>query len=152
MARRTNYGGVILIDADKKEFKRMMNALMDCCYKPNLTNDALRVWWQKLEKYEFETVAKAFDTYTNTSQKPPLFDDIIKLCQHKVTIFARLLSPLAQAENKQHSAEVLKFVADGLNKTKDMKGWARDLISGKKISNQPDLAIKMAKEALKAEL
>lgn len=138
-----------MIDTDKKEFKRMMNALMAIYYKQELSGDALRIWWGKLEKYEFSVVCKAFDKFSDISVKAPEPSDIIALCQHKVTIFAAIPSPLAQAENKRHSNEVLKFVANGLTKTKDMKEWARKIISSPK--SYPDISIRYAKEALDAK-
>lgn len=139
-----------MTDTDKREFKRMMNALMAIYYKPELSNDALRVWFGKLERYEFETVCKAFDKFSDSSVKPPEPSDIISLCQHKVTIYAKLPSPLALADNHRHAVEVKQAVSVMTSTTKDMKGWARKIIDGTFTSNAPDTAMKYAKEALNA--
>jgi hypothetical protein len=141
-----------MIDSDRQNFKRMMNALMIIYYKPELSNDALRVWWGKLENYEFEAISKAIDDYTNSDVKmPPLPADILKLCQHKVTIHARLASPLSQESNQAHAKEVVQYVAEHIKAPIDRRQWARDLVSGKKKSNW-DGAINFAKEALKMPL
>jgi hypothetical protein len=142
-----------LIEADKAEFRRMLNAVMVIYYKPMLTNDALRVWWGKLEQYEFDEVTKAFDAFTNNIQQiptPPTPADIKNLCQHKVTIHARLASPLSQEANQRHSNEVMAYVAKNIKPITDRRQWAKDLISGKKISNW-DGAIAFAHEALAAK-
>lgn len=64
--------------------------------------------------------------------------------------YKALSAPVDREANKQYSANVVSFVAENTKAKIDLKDWARDLISGKKISDQPDLAIKMAKEALAA--
>lgn len=136
-----------MIDADRQNFKRMMNALMVIYYKPELTNDALRVWWGKLEKYEFNEVSKAIDDYTNSDLKaPPVPHDIVKLCQHKVSIHARLPSPLTKEANAEYAKEVVDFVASQPRKKRDFKAWARNILATTK--NYPDIAVRFAKEAL----
>jgi hypothetical protein len=137
-----------LIDSDKAEFKRMLNAVMVIYYKPLLTNDGLRIWWGKLERYEFDIVTKAFDTYTNNVQSiptPPTPADILNLCQHKVTIQKRLPSPLAMADAKQKLDEVSRYIAANMKPTKDYRAWARKILANPK--NHIDIAIKDAKEA-----
>lgn len=142
-----------MIEADKKEFKRMINAVMAIYYKPELTQDALRVWWSKLDKYDFSVVASAFDKYIdmpkqNGYSSPPEPSDIIGLCQHKITIHARLPSPLAIADNKRHSAEVVNYIAKNIKPKRDYRAWAHKIIENP--SRYPDISFKIAKEALNA--
>lgn len=139
-----------MVEADKPNFKRMMNALMEIYYKPQLSNAALFAWWGKLEKYEFEEVNKAFDTYTNTeSRTPPMPADILKICQHKVTIHARLPSPLSKQANAEYAHEVVEFVRDKIKPKRDMREWAKKIIESPK--KYPDIAVRFAKEALNME-
>ncbi|MDD4971881.1 MAG: hypothetical protein PHT07_20845 [Paludibacter sp.] len=125
----------------------MMNALMAIYYKPELSNDALRIWFGKLEKYDFDVVCKAFDKYIDSSSKPPEPSDIISLCQHKVTIFSALPSPLTRAANKKHADEVVEFVAKNMKPRKDYKAWAKKILSDKDKCS--DIQIRYAKEALR---
>lgn len=138
-----------MIESDKAEFKRMLNAVMVIYYKPMLTNDALRIWWGKLERYEFNDVTKAFDNFTDNVQSiptPPTPADILKLCQHKVTIHARLPSPLAAESNKQHADEVIAYVAKNIKPQRDYRAWAKKIMTNPK--KFPDVSLKYAKEAL----
>jgi hypothetical protein len=149
MARRTSESEYILIETEKQEFKRMLNAVMVIYYKPNLTNDALRVWWHKLERFDFATIAKAFDTFTDNVQNiptPPVPSDIVNLCRHKVTIHARLPSPLALESNKQHADEVIAYVAKNIKPKRDFRAWARKILSSPK--NYPDISVRYANEAI----
>lgn len=136
-----------MIETDKGNFKRAMNALMEIYYKPELSNSALYVWWDKLSKYDFSEVNHALDVYTNSeSRTPPLPSDILRLLQHKVTIHSKLPSPLTKEANAQHAKEVVQFVNDNLGKRGDGKDWARKILASPK--GRPDIAIRFAKEAL----
>jgi hypothetical protein len=139
-----------MIDKEKKQFWLMINIAMELTNHPPLTKEAIVTWWHMLSKYDYDVVEKAVDTWCKTMSKPPTPADILPLCQHKVTIFARLPSPLTKADNKRHADEVVKYVAEHIQPVKDKRQWARDLISGKKISNHPEIAIPMAKAALEA--
>lgn len=94
----------------------MMVTVMALYYKPSLDRDTLRVWWQKLEKYDFNTVSKAFSTFTDSPNKPPTPADIIELCKAQesrriVPMLTRKFSPEQKAENSRRLNEVL----DSLN-------------------------------------
>jgi hypothetical protein len=131
-----------------------MNTLMGIYYKPNMTNDLLRLWFHKLEAFTLDEVVTAVNYYTDqprTSEfaNPPQPTDILQICRNKrVTIHARLPSPLAIAENKEKADELAKVVNEQMRKkSRDPKQWARDLVSGKTKSNC-DWAIEAAKKAL----
>ena len=47
----------------------MMNTIASIYSKPEPTQDTLRVWWAKLEKYEFMDVSHAFDDWVNRSEE-----------------------------------------------------------------------------------
>ena len=108
--------------------------------------DTLRYWFGKLEKYEFEQVTKAFDDWIDSSKNLPTVKDILDACKPKPTIFARIASPLALAENHRHAVEVKNAVEKMTHGKRDMKDWARKIIANPK--NYPDISLKLAREAL----
>ena len=63
--------------------------------------------------------------------------------------FKAITSKVDYDTAKVHSSEVVKFIAENLKTPDDKKDWARDIKSGKKISNFSD-ATKWANEALNA--
>lgn len=135
-----------MTDDDKKEFKLMLHIVCSNYNHKELDNDTLRYWFSKLDKHDLKVVSKAFDDWVDTSKFMPTIKDITDACKPKPTIFARLPSPLAIAENHRHAVEVKKAV-EGMTKGKrDMKEWARKIIASPKI--YPDISIKYAKEAL----
>ena len=137
-----------MIDTEKKQFWLMINVTMELTNKPPLTKEAIIVWWSLLKKHEFNIVERAINQWVDSSSKPPTPHDIVGLCKPREPDYKALSAPVDHEANKQYAANVVIFVAENTKEKTDLRGWARDLISGKKISNQPDLAIKMAKEAL----
>ena len=132
---------------------------MESYHKPEISKDALRVWWSKLNQFEFIEICNAFDKFTDMPKtgiyaQPPLPVDIAKICQsnsqrqleHKITIHARLPSPLALAANKAHAVEIQEYVAKNIKPRTDHKKWARDILADEKRCTQHQ--IKCAKEAL----
>jgi hypothetical protein len=136
---------------DRDQFALMMKVTWQSYGRNGLERETMRYWFDKLINYEFDEVSKAFDLWIKSQKELPTVSDILKLCQHKVTIHARLPSPLSQESNQAHAKEVVQYVAEHIKAPIDRRQWARDLISGKKISNW-DGAINFAKEALKMPL
>lgn len=88
-----------MIDSEKLAFKNMMENIMALYYKPALDKTLLRVWWHKLSDYDFKTVSKAFDIFTDSPNKPPTPADIKQLCK---SINSKRIVPMI---TKQISAE-----------------------------------------------
>jgi hypothetical protein len=118
-----------MVNTDADNFKLMINTLHALYGKREPANEVMRVWWIKLAKFEFNMISKAFDTWSDTKSIMPTPSDIIPLCQHKVTIYSRLPSPLAKEANKAHADEVVKFIAEHTVKTKDYHSWAKRIIT-----------------------
>jgi len=135
-----------MIDKDKKPFMLMMRIVCNSYDNKEFDIETLRYWFSKLEKYEFETVSKAFDDWVDSSKHMPTVKDIIELCKPKPTIFARLPSPLAKAENHRHAMEVKEAVEKMTQPKRDMKAWARKIIANP--SAYPDISLRYAREAL----
>jgi hypothetical protein len=137
---------------DKISFKSMMDTLTTLYQKQPLDQDTLRVWFAKLEKYEFNVVTKAFDKHIDNSKFFPSIFDILQLCREKPIEFARLETPkLSKEANAVYAANVNKFVQDIKSedkKLKDMRAWAHRIIANPK--NYPAISLEFAKEAVHA--
>lgn len=138
----------MIYETDSKQFALMMKVTWQSYGRNGADRETLRYWFDKLIAYEFNAVSNAFDEWIKSQKELPTVNEILKLCQHKVTIHARLSSPLELASNKQHSSEVIAYIAKNIKPESDKRKWSRDLVSGVKISNHPEIAIPIAKAAL----
>jgi hypothetical protein len=138
---------------DKISFKSMMDTLASIYQKQPLDQNTLRVWFYKLEKFEFSIVTKAFDKHINNSKFFPSIFDILQLCREKPIEFARLEAPkLSKEANAVYAANVNRFVQDNIiedKKLKDMRAWAHRIIANPK--NYPAISLEFAKEAINAK-
>jgi hypothetical protein len=138
---------------DKISFKSMMDTLASIYQKQPLDQNTLRVWFYKLEKFEFSIVTKAFDKHIDNSKFFPSIFDILQLCREKPIEFARLEAPkLSKQANAVYAANVNKFVQDIKTedkKLKDMRAWAHRIIANPK--NYPAISLEFAKEAIHAK-
>ena len=136
---------------DKIAFKQVMDTISALYQKPQLDIDTLRVWFAKLEKFEFNVVTKSFDKWVDGNKFMPTVFDILQLCREKPIEFVQLQAPkLTRQQNHQYSHEVLKFMAEQQsNKPKDMRVWAKRIIANPK--NYPPISLKFAKEAVAAK-
>ena len=137
---------------DKISFKSMMDTLASIYQKQPLDQNTLRVWFYKLEKFEFSIVTKAFDKHIDNSKFFPSIFDILQLCREKPIEFARLEAPkLSKEANAVYAANVNRFVQDNKiedKKLKDMRAWAHRIIANPK--NYPAISLEFAKEAVHA--
>ena len=70
-----------MIEQEKIGFKDMMHSVTTIYSRPDLDRETLRIWWAKLEKYEFMVVSKAFDRYVNNNKFMPTISDILDICR-----------------------------------------------------------------------
>ena len=138
---------------DKISFKSMMDTLASIYQKQPLDQNTLKVWFYKLEKFEFSIVTKAFDKHIDNSKFFPSIFDILQLCREKPIEFARLEAPkLSKEANAVYAANVNRFVQDNIiedKKLKDMRAWAHRIIANPK--NYPAISLEFAKEAINAK-
>lgn len=135
---------------DRDSFASVMSVTWQTCGRtlpPD--SDTMKYWFKSLSTYNIDSVVTAFDNWLKSQSNLPTLSDIIKLCQHKVTIYSRLPSPLAIADNQRHAKEVQTYIANNIKPTKDMRAWARKIIANPK--NYPDISFKIANEALAAK-
>jgi hypothetical protein len=140
-------------EQDKTGFKSMMDTLATLYQKQSLDQDTLRVWFYKLQKYEFQQVTKAFDKWVDTSKFMPTPADILTLVKEKPIEYISLPAPkLSIAQNKAHADKILAEAYNRLpeeKKLKDMRAWARRIMANPK--NYPAISLEFAKEALNAK-
>ena len=139
---------------DKIGFKSMMDTVTTLYQKPNLDIDTIRVWFAKLEKFDFNVVTKAFDKHVDNNKFMPTVFDILQLCREKPIEFMQLQAPkLNNAENKAQADKLLAMVQEKMpvedKKLKDMRDWAHRIIANPK--NYPAISLKTAKEAINAK-
>ena len=130
-----------------------MDTLASIYQKQPLDQNTLRVWFYKLEKFEFSIVTKAFDKHIDNSKFFPSIFDILQLCREKPIEFARIEAPkLSKEANAVYAANVNRFVQDNKSedkKLKDMRAWAHRIIANPK--NYPPISLEFAKEAINAK-
>lgn len=139
---------------DKIGFKSMMDTVTTLYQKPNLDIDTIRVWFAKLEKYDFNVVTKAFDKHVDTNKFMPTVFDILQLCREKPIEFVQLQAPkLNNQQNKAQANKMLAMIQERMpeedKKLKDMRAWAHRIIANPK--NYPAISLKTAKEAMNAK-
>jgi hypothetical protein len=138
---------------DKVRFQSMMDTLTSVYQKQPLDQDSFKLWFYKLQKFEFNVVTKAFDKHIDNSKFFPSIFDILQLCREKPIEFARLEAPkLSKEANAVYATNVNKFVQDIKSedkKLKDMRAWAHRIIANPK--NYPAISLEFAKEAINAK-
>jgi hypothetical protein len=139
----------LIYETDAKSFASMMKVTWQSCGRNHPDKDTMSYWFNKLSSYDLAAVEKAFDTWLTSQSELPTINEIIKLCQHKVTIHARIASPLAIQDNKRHINEVQTYIAENIKPTKDMRAWAQKILANPK--NYPDISFKIATEAINAK-
>lgn len=131
---------------DTKQFASIMKVTWQSFGRNNLDKDTMRYWFDKLSKHELISVERAFDEWIKSQKELPTVSEILKLCQHKVSIHARLPSPLAIADNREHAKDVMDYVAKNIKPKRNYRAWAEKIIASP--SKYPDISLKLAKEAL----
>jgi hypothetical protein len=124
----------------------MMNVTWQSYGRNLLESETIRYWFDNLATHEFNVISNAFDEWLKNQKELPTINEIIKLCKHKVTIHARLHSPLAIESNKHHADNVVAYVAKNIKPERDKRAWARKILNNPK--NYPDVSFKLATEAL----
>lgn len=133
-----------MIDSDKLAFKEMINAVFTIYGKPLPEKELLRIWWHKLERYEFNVVGRAFDHWTDSPNKLPQPADIIQLCKPREAEYHALPAPVSYAENKENVDKLNKFIADKLKPKTNYRSWVTRILDNPQ--NFPEFAVQAAQE------
>ena len=133
-----------MIDTDKLAFKEMINAVFTIYGKPLPEKELLRIWWHKLERYDFNQVGRAFDHWTDSPNKLPQPADIIQLCKPREAEYHALPAPVSYAENKENVDKLNKFIADKLKPKTNYRSWVTRILDNPQ--NFPEFAVQTAQE------
>lgn len=141
-----------MTEQDKSNFRDMINAVVAIYNKPPLTKDVLRIWFAKLEQFDFLVVAKAFNEHTSESTFYPTPADIIRLCKVKPIEFTQLSAPkLSKDENKVYADNIVQYITQKTDEKslKGMREWAYRIT--KNPEKYPAISLAFAKEAINAK-
>jgi hypothetical protein len=133
-----------MIDTDKQAFKEMINAVFTIYGKPLPEKELLRIWWHKLERYDFQQVGRALDHWTDSPNKLPQPADIIQLCKPREAEYHALPAPVSYAENKENVDKLNKFIADKLKPKTNYRSWVTRILDNPQ--NFPEFAVQAAQE------
>jgi hypothetical protein len=140
-------------EQDKVNFKDMMNSVCTIFSKQALDKDTLRIWYYKLEKFDFSVITHAFDKWVDQSKFMPTPSDILTLCKEKPVQFTQLAPPkLSPAENKAQADKLLVVINERMpvkeKELKDYRAWAHRIIANPK--KYPAISLQFAKQAIYA--
>ena len=136
----------------KREFRKIIAALMACYHMPEMSNDGLRGWFGKLIEFDLETIGLAFDRWTDGDVKrPPYHSEAVKLCREvlrpPVTMISKKPTAYEIQANRAQSEKVAKFVNEKMSLgDKANKAWAHRIVNSPEMHS--DVAVRLAKEAL----
>ena len=136
-----------MIDTDKLAFKNMLVAVFSIYNKPPPDKDIMRMWWDKLERFEFNVIGPAFDRWTDIPNKLPQPADIVILCRPQQEIYKALPAPVDVESNQKHADELAIFIHERLKPKTDFHAWAKRIMANPK--NFPDKSVEEAKKVLK---
>jgi hypothetical protein len=136
----------LIFEKDANQFALMMKITWQSYGRTTIDKETMRYWFDKLNAYDFNEVSNAFDEWLKSQKDLPTVSEILKLCQHKLSIHARLPSPLAIESNKRHAYKVLALAEKMSEPKRDYKAWAKVIIANPK--NYPDISLKLAREAI----
>ena len=124
----------------------MMRVTWQTYGRKEIERETMRYWFDKLIAYDFDVITIAFDSWIKSQRELPTVKDITDLCKQKVTIHARLPSPLAKTDHKQHVEELKEAVKKMINPRADKyTAWIFRILDNPK--NYPDNSFKFAMQA-----
>ena len=133
-------------DADKVAFKEMLIAVFSIYNKSQPEKEILRIWWHKLERFDFNVVGRAFDKWTDIPNKLPQPADIVSLCRPQEEVYKALAAPISYEDNKINVDKLNKFIADKLKPKTDYHSWAKRIL--KTPQNFPESSVVAARQLL----
>jgi len=91
-----------MIESDKSAFKEMLIAVFSIYNKPTPDKDIMRMWWHKLERFEFNVIGRA------------------------------LPAPVDFEGNQKHADELAIFIHERLKPKTDFHAWAKRIMANPK--------------------
>jgi len=133
-----------MIESDKRAFAEMVKAIYIIYSKPQPEKEMLRIWWHKLERFDFNVVGKAFDTWIDKPNRIPQPADIIALCKPAEPVYLALPAPVSYIENKQHIDKLNNFISERLKPKTDYRAWAKRIL--RNPQNFPESSVVAAEQ------
>ena len=143
-----------MIIQEKRNFKNMMNTMANIYSKPDPSDDTLRVWWSKLEEFDFALVSKSFDDWVDKNGFMPTIFDIVSLCKASkpkeyIKMLPRNPTPYQIEHNKEKAKELISKIK---LKPTDPKAWAKTILEHHaKGEYKLEIGVKFAREALRVK-
>lgn len=143
-----------MIIQEKRNFKNMMNTMANIYSKPDPSDDTLRVWWSKLEEFDFALVSKSFDDWVDKNGFMPTIFDIVSLCKaSKPKEYIKMLPKNPTPYQIEHNKEKAKELISKIKlKPTDPKAWAKTILERHaKGEYKLKIGVKFAREALRVK-
>jgi hypothetical protein len=141
-----------MTEQDKRAFKEMMMTVMSIYNKKIDDQNTLRIWFMKLEKFEFQEVADGFNKWIDENKFAPTPADILTIIKTKPITFTALPKPkLSKEQNKVFADNVIRYITDHKPQEKNLKGmrdWATRIINNPE--KYPAISLEFAKKAIHA--
>lgn len=138
----------MIYENDRDNFASIMVTTWQSFGRNKPDGQTMRFWFDKLIKYDFGTVANAFDKWLISQADLPTVSEILKLCQPITPIYRALEKKADKAANRQYAENVVNFINE--NSQKSSRNWIKyweDILSNHK--GRKEITLKSAREALK---
>jgi hypothetical protein len=135
-----------MIESDKKAFKNMIDAVFTIYGKQQPDKEILRIWWHKLQRFEFNIVSRAFDIWTDTPNKLPQPADIIQMCKPRESEYHALPAPVATAETKANIERMNKLIKEKIKPKENFRAWTERILNNPHLF--PDTSVEIAKSVM----
>lgn len=135
-------------NTDKAAFRNMLDTVMALYGKPSPDTDVVKVWWGKLNKYEFNTITRAFNNYVDKYKIMPSPASILDQCKTSpIPNYVHQLSKSSDPEVLKSNREKFRQVISEFKNRKkpEPKDWAKKIINNP--TKYPEIALRFAKEA-----
>ena len=124
----------------------MIDAVFTIYGKQQPDKEILRIWWHKLQRFEFNTVSRAFDIWTDTPNKLPQPADIIQMCKPRESVYHALPAPVATAETKENIKRMNKMIKEKIKPKENFRAWTERILNNPHLF--PDTSVEIAKSVM----
>lgn len=107
----------------------MIDAVFTIYGKQQPDKEILRIWWHKLERFDFNIVSRSFDKWTDTPNKLPQPADIIQMCKPRESEYHALPAPVTTAETKANIEKMNKLIKEKIKPKQNFRAWADRILS-----------------------
>ena len=130
-----------MITGDKNLLAEKLNTLQEVYAKPKISGAAFLIWWDTLKEFDHNDVFTVLGYWANSNSRPPLPNDVWKVCNEKRTEAVELKAAREAASNRAilpfdfrpnaYGREMIKEclrLASNQRKPEGRQGWANKII------------------------